>query len=64
MKRMLDRRGFTVTELGALTYLRGEILSGEMSGWGVILLDGFILGWGKGSNGQIKNHYPKGLRWN
>ena len=58
------KRGFSVTEEEALSYLHGEILSGEMQGWGVILLDSFVLGWGKGSSGQIKNHIPKGLRWN
>ncbi len=31
-------------------------------GWALICVDGFSAGWGKLSNGQIKNHYPKGLR--
>lgn len=29
----------------------------------ILSLDGFPLGWGKVSNGLLKNHYPKGLRW-
>ncbi len=58
------KRSVSVNEEVALTYLHGETFSGELSGWGVILLDGFVLGWGKGSSGQIKNHYPKGLRRN
>ena len=24
----------------------------------------FGIGWAKGSNGVLKNHFPKGLRWN
>jgi NOL1/NOP2/sun family putative RNA methylase len=46
-------------------YLHGEALQGEnrYNGWLLITIDGFALGWGKESNGQIKNHYPKGLRW-
>lgn len=46
-------------------YLHGEALQGEncYNGWLLIAIDGFALGWGKESNGQIKNHYPKGLRW-
>ncbi|MFD0695845.1 RsmF rRNA methyltransferase first C-terminal domain-containing protein [Paenibacillus sp. GCM10027628] len=48
----------------AEAYLRGEALfTGRAeSGWVVIAVDGFPLGWGKESEGQIKNHYPKGLR--
>lgn len=45
-------------------YLKGESLqvSGE-KGWTLITVDGFPLGWGKQVDGQLKNHYPKGLRW-
>lgn len=45
-------------------YLRGEALpaSGE-SGWTLMTMDGFPLGWAKASGGLLKNHYPKGLRW-
>ena len=47
----------------ALRYLRGEVLPGAWKGWGLVTYEGCALGWGKGSGGQIKNHYPKGLRW-
>lgn len=47
----------------ALRYLGGEVLEGEMRGWGLLRYRRCALGWGKGSGGQIKNHYPKGLRW-
>ena len=47
----------------ALKFLRGETLPGDFSGWGLVSYKGLALGWGKGSNGQIKNHVPKGLRW-
>lgn len=47
----------------ALKFLRGETLPGDFSGWGLVSYEGLALGWGKGSNGQIKNHVPKGLRW-
>ena len=43
-------------------YLRGETLSGESTGWTLICVDGYPLGWAKGSGGILKNHYPKGLR--
>lgn len=47
----------------ALRYLHGETLEADFKGWGLILHKGFSLGWGKCSNGQLKNHFPKGLRW-
>ena len=48
-------------------YLRGESISlhnCEMpaNGWCLVLVDGYSIGWGKVSNGALKNHYPKGLR--
>lgn len=59
----------TGSECAASAYLRGESLqvrecrdvTGE-KGWCLITIGGFSAGWGKISSGQIKNHYPKGLR--
>ncbi len=46
----------------ALRYLAGESLEGEQKGWVLMKYGGLVLGWGKGSEGRIRNHYPKGLR--
>ena len=43
-------------------YLAGEALTGSQTGWALVRVDGLSLGWVKGSNGQLKNHYPKALR--
>lgn len=46
-------------------WLRGKPLPAPSSaepGWVWIGVDEFPLGWGKISEGQVKNHYPKGLR--
>ncbi|QQE75456.1 RsmB/NOP family class I SAM-dependent RNA methyltransferase [Brevibacillus composti] len=45
-------------------YLKGETLArtGE-NGWTLVTVDGYPLGWGKQAQDQLKNHYPKGLRW-
>ncbi|MDF2721618.1 MAG: methyltransferase [Paenibacillus sp.] len=45
-------------------YLRGETIAVDpsLSGWTLVTVEGFPLGWGKASGGQLKNHYPKGLR--
>ncbi|WP_456096135.1 RsmB/NOP family class I SAM-dependent RNA methyltransferase [Peptostreptococcus sp.] len=44
-------------------YLRGESIgTGQSRGWVLVSVDGVSLGWGKESNGTLKNKYPKGLR--
>ena len=49
----------------AVAWLRGETLplEGE-KGWTLALYQGLPLGWGKASEGMLKNHLPKGLRRN
>ncbi len=47
------------------SYLRGESIEADLDkGWVLICADEYSLGWGKASQGMVKNHYPKGLRWN
>lgn len=48
----------------ALAYQRGETLPApeELSGYVLATYQGLALGFGKCSGGQLKNHYPKGLR--
>ena len=45
-------------------WLHGEALPcpPECSGWYVVTSQGYPIGFGKASGGQMKNHYPKGLR--
>ena len=48
-----------------LDYLRGNVINtGQSRGWVLVAVEGVPIGWGKESNGVIKNHYPKGLRIN
>ena len=53
-----------VSEAEAAAYQRGETLIAPppLKGFCAPTLSGLALGWGKASDGQIKNHYPKGLR--
>lgn len=46
-------------------YLKGETIpvSENYRGWMLVMVDGYSLGWAKASNGTLKNHYPKALRW-
>ncbi len=56
-------RMYRLTEQEAAAYLRGEsVACGEQRGWMALSYEGYTLGFGKASGGQIKNHYPKGLR--
>ena len=45
-----------------VAYLRGQTLPFAGKGWTLVLAGGYSLGWGKASDGVLKNHYPKGLR--
>lgn len=52
-----------------IKYLKGEtievddIVSAEDKGWQLICVEDFPLGWGKLSNGTLKNKYLPGWRW-
>ena len=51
-------------EQQARAYQNGQVLPcpEEKRGWLTPVFQGLPLGWGKASQGQLKNHYPKGLR--
>ncbi len=51
-----------LTEEDARRYLSGETMPAEGRGWALACYGGLPLGWGKISDGVMKNHYPKGLR--
>lgn len=40
-----------------------EFLANMVSGWVLVAVDGYSLGWAKLAGGRLQNHYPKGLRW-
>lgn len=58
------RQQLPLTLADALRFLHGEALnvSNTLEGWTTPTLQGWQLGWGKAVQGQLKNHYPKGLR--
>ncbi len=43
-------------------YMHGETVPSRQTGWCLVTVDGYSLGWGKGDGNVLKNHYPKGLR--
>ena len=56
-------RSLDVDYDSAVAYLKGETLPCDLRGWHTVTYCGLALGWGKASDGVMKNHYPKGLRW-
>ena len=58
-----ETHDFPEGEGDAIRYLKGETLATDKKGWTLVTVCGYSLGWGKASNGILKNHYPKGLRW-
>jgi NOL1/NOP2/fmu family ribosome biogenesis protein len=57
------KKAFNIDLDSAFSYLRGEVIPcGNEKGWHIVTHDSFPLGWGKASDGMMKNHYPKGLR--
>ena len=51
-----------LTEEQARMYQNGQVVPAEGKGWVLACFAGIPLGWGKVSDGMMKNHYPKGLR--
>ena len=44
-------------------YFRGETQKTDLSGWTAVTYKGYPLGFGKGADGILKNHFPKYLRF-
>lgn len=57
------RQRVELSEADALRYLHGETLPASLSGWCAVTCGGLALGLGKGADGVLKNHLPKGLRF-
>lgn len=60
----INRLDFAVQDEVVRRYLKAETLSTEAGGkgWVLICVDGFPLGWGKGTAEGLKNYYPIGWR--
>ena len=43
-------------------YLHGDVVASHQTGWCLVTVGGYAIGWGKGDGRVLKNHYPKGLR--
>lgn len=54
---------FAAEDAELLRYLAGHDMAAGVEGWTLVTVDGFGVGWGKGSNGRVRNHYPRHWRW-
>ncbi len=62
LKDFPEKAEFSPDSREIAAYLRGETLFGPQKGWVLVTVGGLSLGWARGSDGILKNHYPKGLR--
>lgn len=55
---------YEMTEEETIRYLKGETFActAGLKGWVLLTTHGYSIGFGKAGGGQMKNHYPKGLR--
>ena len=59
----LQRLNFRPADSRLIAFLHGEEIACEgQSGWTAVCVAGIPVGFGKASNGKLKNRYPKGLR--
>ncbi len=58
------RNYYEMNENETESYLHGDVFSCDpkLKGWVLLTTGGYSIGFGKAGNGQMKNHYPKGLR--
>lgn len=61
-EQVKNKLSLSVDSVELSKYLHGETLMGDTKGYLAVCVDDNPIGWAKGSQGIIKNHYPKYLR--
>ncbi len=59
IKKYVD---FSIDDNNIINFLKGLEIDCDKKGYVAVLVEGMSIGFGKASNGKLKNHYPKGLR--
>ena len=62
LKAAAKMQSFTADSDQIARYLHGDVVESSVTGWCLVTVDKYTLGWGKGDGKVLKNHYPKGLR--
>lgn len=68
MKEFAQVINFSCEDINVIKYLKGETIDMEssvnvLSGWNLVCVDGYPLGWGKLTGSTLKNKYHAGWRW-
>jgi NOL1/NOP2/sun family putative RNA methylase len=64
LKKSEVKNSLNISEKNWKQYIHGDVFeSNEKNGWYVLFIDDNPTGWGKVTNGQVKNFFPKGLRF-
>ena len=63
LERADFKRNIEVSLKDAEKFFHGETLETSAVGWTAVTYGGFPIGWGKGTDGMLKNHFPKNLRF-
>lgn len=62
LKDLDNREDFPADSTQIKAYMHGDTVPSKRTGWCLVSVDGYSLGWSKGDGMVLKNHYPKGLR--
>ena len=62
LKKVQTEQNLSADSQQIRAYMHGETIPSDRSGWCLVTVDGYSIGWGKGDGKVLKNHYPKGLR--
>lgn len=63
LKKEDFKRTLAVSDKDCEKFFHGETLATNTVGWTAVTYNGFPVGWGKGTDGILKNHFPKNLRY-
>lgn len=63
LKKEDFKRTLDISDSDCEKFFHGETLDADTDGWTAVTYNGFPVGWGKGTGGVLKNHFPKNLRF-
>ena len=62
LKDCANTEDFAAESREMAAYMHGDVVPSKKTGWCLVTVGGYAIGWGKGDASVLKNHYPKGLR--
>ena len=62
LKDCANTEDFAAESREMAAYMHGDVVPSKKTGWCLVTVGGYAIGWGKGDASVLKHHYPKGLR--